>query len=264
MKKLFTLVFLLFTFSGCDENENFVIFSVQNDVQLGRQVSQEIASDPSFNILPEQDYPEVYSYLNNMKDAILGAGEISYREEFAWEFYVLQDDEVLNAFATPGGYIYVYTGLIKFLDNADDLAGVLAHEIAHADQRHTVRNLQKIYGVQLLLSILVGEEITALEQIAGQIAGTLAGLKFSREFEEEADSHSVEYLSQTKYACNGAAHFFAKMTDESDSAQPPVFLSTHPSPENRIEDINAKADAIGCDTSLAANTGYEDFKNLLP
>jgi beta-barrel assembly-enhancing protease len=126
--------------------------------------------------------------------------------------------------------------------------------------RHTIRNLQKTYGVSALLSIALGNDPNALSQIAAQIAGQLAGLKFSREYETEADEHSVEYLSQTEYACNGAAFFFVKLSSAEQGGRPPEFLSTHPNPENRVANINAKSTSIGCDTSLAANTGYDAVK----
>ncbi len=264
-KIVFVLFFVIMALFSCDENNNFVVFSIQNDVDLGKQVSQEIANDPAhYKILSPSAYPQVYSYLNGMKDAILNSGEISYKDEFAWELHVIQDDTTLNAFATPGGYIYIYTGLIKYLDHADDLAGVLGHEMAHADQRHSVRNLQKSYGVEVLLAVALGQNPNALEQIAGQVAGTLAGLQFSREYETDADSHSVEYLAKTKYACNGAALFFIKLNEQGDSAQPPEFLSTHPNPENRIENINKKAADLKCSTSLSGDTGYDQIKASLP
>jgi predicted Zn-dependent protease len=265
MKK--STAFLLMCFmlgTACDENNNFILFSIQNDVDLGKQVQAEIANDAKYKLLSPANYPQVYAYLNGMRDAILNSGEISYKDEFAWELHVIEDDAVQNAFATPGGYIYIYTGLIKYLDHADDLAGVLGHEMAHADLRHTVRNLQKIYGVNLLLSVALGQDATALEEIAAQITGTLAGLSFSRDFEREADAHSVEYLAHTSYACNGAALFFIKMNAQGDGGQPPEFLSTHPNPENRIEDINKKAEQLGCDTSLSDDSGYEALKNALP
>jgi predicted Zn-dependent protease len=249
---------------SCDENNNFIIFSVQDDVALGEQVKTEIMANPEYKILSESQYPQAYAYLNGMKTEILNSGKIAYKEEFAWELYIIHDDNVLNAFATPGGYIYIYTGLIKYLDTADDLAGVMGHELAHADERHTVRNLQKIYGVNALLSIALGENPSALEEIAGQIAGSLAGLSFSRDFEREADANSVEYLSQTKYACNGAAHFFIKLEEQGENGQPPEFLSTHPNPENRIEDINQKAEDLSCDTGLSNDGGYTTLKNALP
>lgn len=256
-----TLIILIGSFS-CDENENFVIFGIENDVQLGQQVHSQIASDPNYNILSPEQYPEAYSYLYDIVNSILASGEVAYAEEFEWQVYIL-DDNTLNAFATPGGYMYVYTGLINYLESADALAGVIGHEMAHADLRHTVRNLQRIYGVNLLLSIALGNDASALEEVAAQIAGSLAGLQFSREFETEADARSVEYLAATVYACNGAAYFFEKMNEEGDSAQPPEFLSTHPNPDNRIEDINAKADEVGCNTD-PSNANYQALKNSLP
>lgn len=264
MKKIIVLAVILLAAMSCDENNNFILFSVQNDVELGQQVKAEIQSDPQYKILSPQQYPDVYNYLYGMRDEILSSGEIAYKDEFAWELYVIEDDKTLNAFATPGGYIYIYTGLIKYLDNADDLAGVLGHEMAHADERHTVRNLQKMYGVQLLLSVALGQDASTLETIAAQIAGSLAGLRFSREFEQEADANSVEYLAHTRFACNGAAHFFTKLEEEGDGASPPEFLSTHPNPENRIEDINKKAEDLHCDTELSGDTGYNTMKSKLP
>ena len=256
-------VFLLSGLLACDENNNFVIFSTDNDVQLGQQVHNEIANSPEYEILSPQAYPQAYNYLYSLRDAILNSGEIAYKDEFDWNLYILKDDEIQNAFAVPGGNIYIYTGLLKYLDHADDLAGVLGHEMAHADLRHTVRNLQKVYGVNLLLAIVLGNEPSQLEQIAAQIAGTLAGLSFTREYEEEADAHSVEYLAHTDYACNGAAFFFIKMNEQGDGGQPPEFLSTHPNPENRIEAINSKAEMLGCNTSLSQDTQFNTIKNGL-
>jgi predicted Zn-dependent protease len=250
-------------FAACDKNDNFVVFSIENDVQLGAQVEAEIAKDPSMRILSPSEYPDVYNFLYHVRDGILNSGEVAYKDEFAWKIHVIDDDSTLNAFATPGGYIYVYTGLIKYLDHADDLAGVMGHEMAHADLRHTIRNLQKTYGVAALLSVALGRDPSALAQIAAQIAGQLAGLKFSREYETEADEHSVDYLSKTEYACNGAAYFFIKLNAAEQGGRPPEFLSTHPNPENRIENINNKAGSLQCDTTLASGTGYEEIKASL-
>lgn len=260
-----TLLSLLL-FSQCrDENDNFVLIPLEQDVNLGRQVSQEIASDPeTYPILNETAYPEAYDYLEGIINPILNSGEVTYRDEFAWEFYIIEDDETLNAFATPGGYIYVYTGLIKFLENEDDLAGVIGHEIAHSDLRHSIRNLQRQYGLQILLSVALGEEAGTLAEIAGQITGTLAGLRFSREFEAEADDRSVDYLAQTAYNCAGARTFFEQLIEQGQTAGVPEFLSTHPDPANRVDDISAKAREIGCDTTPFAPDSYEQFKNMLP
>lgn len=254
---------LLLGITSCDKNNNLVIFSAQDDVALGQQVNEEIQNDPQFDILSENKYPQAYQYLNNMLSNILSSDDVAYKEEFKWQVNIIRNDTMLNAFATPGGYLYVYTGLIKYLSNADDLAGVLAHEVAHSDLRHTSRNLQKAYGVSILLSIVLGNDPNQLETIVGQLAGTLAGLSFSREYEREADIKSVYYLEDTKYACNSTASFFIKLRDAGEANNPPEFLSTHPSPDNRIENINDTAAELNCDTSLATNTNYEQFKASL-
>ncbi len=269
MKKLisFSLLAVVLTlgYTSCDKNDNFVpFFSVEDDKTLGAQVSQEINNDPQYKILDRTQYATSYQYLQNIVDEILNSGEVAYKDEFVWEITILEDDNTLNAFATPGGYIYVYTGLIKYLDNVDALAGVMGHEIAHADLRHTSRSLQKQYGVSVLLSLLVGENASQLEQIAAQIAGTAAGLQFSRTFETESDIRSVEYLAQTPYACDGAKIFFQKLEAQGQGGSTPQFLSTHPSPENRIQDITDKAMEEGCDTTLTPNSGYAAFQQSLP
>src|SRR5690606_26369489 len=234
------------------------------DKQLSLQVSEEIAQNPNeFPILSETEYAKAYQYLNNILDRILASDDIAYKDEFAWKIHII-DQDVLNAFAVPGGYIYVYTGLIKYLDNEDDLAGVLAHEIAHVDQRHSTQQLQKQYGIQILLSVALGNDAGQLEQIAGALAGNLAGLKFSRDDEREADRYSVHYLEETDYQCNAAFSFFQKMLDNEEAGGTPAFLSTHPDPKERIADINATADEIGCDKTPLAPASYQDFKNSLP
>ena len=256
-------IFLLLLLNSC--GKNFVLFSIEDDVKLGAQVSKEIESNPEqYPILDENKYPQAYSYLHGMRDRILNSGEVTYKDKFAWELKIIQNDTVLNAFATPGGYIYVYTGLIKYLDKEDDLAGVLGHEIAHADQRHSVRQLQKVYGVQILLSIALGSNPSQLAQIAAGLAGNLGTLKFSRDHEKEADDYSVVYLANTKYQCNAAYSFFQKLLDEQKSGQVPQFLSTHPAPEERVEDINKKAQEVGCDMTPWNPASYKNFVNSLP
>lgn len=258
------LLFSLIILTGCkDENGNIVLFSVQDDIDLGAKVSEEINNDPQYVRLDRTTYSDSYAYLDNMVLEILDNGDVAYRDEFVWDVTILEGD-VLNAFATPGGYIYVYTGLVKYLENSDDLAGVIGHEIAHADLRHTSRNLQKSYGVQILLSVILGSDAGNLSTIAGQIAGTVAGLSFSREFESEADARAVEYNANTVYACDGVKNFFQKLQDSGATGGTPEFLSTHPSPENRIADIIAKADQLNCNTELLADAAYVDFQNSLP
>ena len=252
------LMALSLNFMSCDANGDFLIFGIGRDMELGAQMDAEIESDNTqFPILSRTRYPEAYAYLDDMVDHILTNGDVTYKDDFAWEVHII-DQPVLNAFVTPGGYIYVYNGLIQYLDNADDLAGVIGHEIAHADQRHSSKQLQRQYGVSLLISIALGEDATELEKIVAGIASTVGTLAFSRAAESEADAFSVEYLANSRYACNGAATFFEKLTEEGQSSTP-AFLSTHPVPATRVEEINAKATEESCSTSqyTDSDTSYD-------
>ncbi|MGV3640567.1 MAG: M48 family metalloprotease [Adhaeribacter sp.] len=247
-----------------DKNGDRLLFSIEDDINLGMQVSAEVDSTyrAKGQLIERNDpkYAAAYQRLDQVVSRILNSGKVSYRTEFNWETKIIKDDNTLNAFATPGGHIYVFSGLIKYLDNEDQLAGVLGHEIAHADKRHTTKQLQTQYGIALLLSVAIGNNPGTL----AQIATGLATLKFGRDAEREADDFSVVYLGGTNYyACNGAAGFFEKMLAQNQSGGTPEFLSTHPDPGNRVEAINAKAQSEGCKTTPATTPSYQDFKNSL-
>ncbi len=256
-----TFFMLMVTTTSCDEDGGINIFSIEDDIRLGQQVSEEIAANPQeYPILSESQYPQAYSYLRGVLNKILSSPDIRYRNEFAYEqIKIIQNDEVLNAFATPGGYIYVYTGLIKFLDSEDHFAGVLGHEIAHAEKRHSSEALQRQMGIQLLLDIVLGNNQGAVSQVLVN----LGSLKFSRDAETEADEAAVQFLEDTEYSCTGVAGFFEKL-EAQGGARVPEFLSTHPSPANRVENINAQANSIGCNQASANPATYQDFKNSLP
>ena len=262
---LFAMIGLVFFFSACDENANLQVFSLEQEIQLGRQLDSSIMNTPQeYRVLDSVQYANAYNYLEDIFFGILSSEEVAYRETFPWQIRIIQDDSTLNAFAAPGGYVYVYTGLIKYLESEDDLAGVLGHEIAHADLRHSMRNIQRQYGISILLGVLLGENGSQLGQIVGQLAAGAAGLSFSREFETEADEASVEYLSQTPYNCAGARSFFQKLTEDGKTSGIPTFLSTHPNPRNRFENITAKAEAINCSTQSLNPPSYQDFRQMLP
>lgn len=275
MKKLLYLPFWLLTITGtvllssCEDNDG-VIFSTQDDINLGQQVAHEVDSTyrAKGQLLERNssnaNVQKAYQNLDRIVNRILGSGQVKYGQEFPWTVKIIKDDATQNAFATPGGQIYVFTGLIKFLQDEDHFAGVLAHEIAHADKRHSVKQLQRDYGIALLLSVALGNDAGTLKQIAAQLTGSLAGLKFSRDAETEADEASVQYLGGTShYACDGAAGFFIRLQQESQQGAPPEFLSTHPSPDNRIENIQQLARERGCSTASAPDTDFQQLKTAL-
>lgn len=251
------LVSIPLLFNGC---KSFNLFTVEDDIALGAQVSQQIESDPrQFPILPERGNEEVYRYIRGLTQKILNSGKVKYRNEFAWQVKIIDDDETLNAFCAPGGYIYVYTGLIKYLDSEDDLAGVMGHEIAHAALRHSTRQLTKLYGISALVAIATGKSEPGMLE---QIALSLVSLQFSRDHEKEADAHSVIYLCETDLNAAGAAEFFKKI-NQAGGSRPPAFLSTHPDPGNRVRDIESKKRELNCKGSETNVREYARIKQLL-
>lgn len=239
------------------------LFTIDDDKTLGAQIEGEIANNPSeYPILNSSAYASAYAYVEMLKQQILNSGQMEHANDFVWKVYIVQDDAVQNAFCTPGGYIYVYTGLIKYLDNASSLAGVLGHEMAHADRRHSTQMLTQQYGLSMLLDVVLGNNQNQLTDIAAN----LSVLAFSRQHESDADAHSVIFLCPTNYRADGAADFFEKIV-ASGAQQPPAFLSTHPNPDNRITNIHSKKTELGCSnipSTQVETADYTAFKNMLP
>jgi len=263
MKRLLILAipFALLSFHGCDEGKvNF--FTVDQDIQFGKQLDSAILADPvNYPILSPEMYPDAYEHMYRIRDKILESEKFRYAQRFDWEVKIIHKDDVLNAFAAPGGYMYFYTGLIRFLDDESQFAGVVGHEMAHADRRHSTAMLTKQYGFSMLAGIILGDNPTVLETIIADLALGLGTLKYSRNNEYEADEYAVKYLYDTDYHPLGVAGFFQKLEG---SPTPPEFLSTHPSPENRIEAINKVWQSLGGKVGQTFPERYQEFKNCLP
>jgi len=262
MKYLFSFLIAatLISCSGC-KDEGFNIFTIEDDKQLGLQLQQEIAANPAdYPVLSQTQYSAAYAHLYRMRDSILNSGNVQHKDDFEWSLQIIHDDSVLNAFCAPGGYIYVYTGLIKFLDSEDQLAGVLGHEIAHADRRHSTQQLTKTYSISMLLQVVLGENA----QLLSEIAQGLIALKFSRSDESEADDYSVKYLCPTEYNAAGAAGFFEKLIAMQQAGDTPQFLSTHPNPDNRVANMDARKAEYHCTGTQTFDARYQQLKSSLP
>jgi hypothetical protein len=258
------LLLVSIVFNSCKKDAPFVpLFSISDDIKLGQQVVTEIevTNKNQYPLLDSASNVAAYQFLYGIRNEILNSGKVVYKDEFAWRLRIIKDDTTLNAFCTPGGYIYVYTGLIKYLNSKDELAGVIGHEMAHADRRHTSRSMQTQYGIGTLLNIVLGKDNETLQQIA---AGIYL-LKNSRDHESEADEYSVKYLCPTQYNAAGAAGFFQKMINDGYTENRLAsFFSTHPSPSNRVENINQQKVDDGCAGNGTFNAEYAAFKSLLP
>ena len=253
---LFVLVLIL---SSCSSGTNLNLFSIKEDKEFGKKVSDQIESEGKYKFLDSVKHAEVYGYVYKIRNEILNSGNVKHKDDFEWRIRIIEDDSTLNAFCTPGGYIYVFTGILKFLDSEDQLAGVMGHEIAHADLRHSTRQMTEIFGIQLLLELIAGDS-----QSVKEITSGLIGLTFSRSHEKEADANSVKYLCPTKYNAAGGAGFFEKLIQKGDSNNPPVFLSTHPDPGNRVEKFKRAKEENGCLGNETFTSEYKKMVSKLP
>lgn len=265
MKKVLIIIFsascILLT--SCNGDEAFNIFTVQDDIDLGMQITEEILSNPEeFPVLCEDEYPEAYEHLRRMRDEILSYGGLRYADRFDWDVYII-DEDVLNAFALPGGNTFYYTGLIRFLDNEASFMGVMAHEFAHCDRRHSTARLTKLYGFQVVMSIILGDSPSLAAEIAASLALGATALSFSRSDEYEADEYAVRYIYPTNHDSRGVAYFFEKMELE-DGKDWMIYFSTHPHPNDRIEKIYEHWESLGSKEGELFDQRYQDFVNSLP
>ncbi|HNY03431.1 MAG TPA: M48 family metalloprotease [Bacteroidales bacterium] len=258
------LIFSLF-FSACKKDGGtfpLTIFTVEDDIALGKQVDQEIMGNPSeYPILDSVQNPVAYQHLYRIRNQILAGGKLTHAADFTWKCRIIRNDTVINAFCVPGGNMYFYTGIIKLLDNEAQFAGVMAHEMAHADLRHTSEMLTIQYGESLLLSLILGSNPSQLAELAAALAQGLGNLAYSRSHEYEADAAAVRYLYPTQYDAASLGDFFTKLQGQSTL---PAFLSTHPSPEDRLAKINETFNSLGGVHGQLFPDTYLQFKSSLP
>ncbi|MDR1975762.1 MAG: M48 family metallopeptidase [Campylobacteraceae bacterium] len=164
-------------------------------------------------------------------------------KQYEWDFYLLEDPTI-NAFALPGGKVFFYTGILKLMSNDDQIATVMGHEIAHVLAHHGAERMSQQMvsnvGAQILSSVLnIPAEYKGLYSTAYGIASNVGViLPFSRKHESEADTIGVYLMKKAGYNPNEAVKFWQKMAEASRGSKL-EFLSTHPSDERRIKDIEA-------------------------
>lgn len=212
---------LAFAFAGRLAAWFVPLVPVSVDRKLG-EVSQ-----IQLSTLPE--CPEAArEYVQSLAEPLLAAaGETP----FPFQFRVVRDESV-NAFALPGGFVTVNSGLLEAAETGEEVAGVLGHEIQHALLRHGTRRMLRQLGGSVVLGLLFGG--TDLDSLS-RLAGTLTSLSYDRAQESEADVRGVELLLSAGIDPRGLSTFFERLARESSDATPPELLSTHPDPGARAE-----------------------------
>ena len=172
-------------------------------------------------------------------------GQGAFLEGFKWEFNLIDNDTLVNAWAMSGGKVAFYTGILPICKDEQGVAVVMGHEIAHAIARHGYERVNQNFTKNLGLTVgavALGQNPTATQRIIFQAAGLgtdIALLKYSRLHESEADEMGLYFMAMAGYDPSVAPAFWERMSAGSGGQRPPEFLSTHPSHETRIERLNA-------------------------
>lgn len=179
----------------------------------------------------EIERPEILDKVNKIKDVLCKANNIDGKDI---KMHVFEDD-VVNAFALPGGHIVVNTSLIAKCDSADELAGVMAHELAHVQLSHVSRKLSREIGMSTLMLLTGGGEHMGTIK---EVLNTLSSRSFDRDMEREADKQAIKYMEKAKGDPKQLAHFLEKLTKEQDD-MPEIlqWISTHPGGQERVDYI---------------------------
>lgn len=167
-------------------------------------------------------------------------GKLTAGSRYKYEWHLV-DDPSINAFAVPGGFVVVHTGLVNSAGSAEELAGVLAHEVQHVEQRHALQALLYQLGWAALLTVVLGDPSAATTIVLLQVGN----LKFSRDLEAQADALGIETLRKAGIPPEGMAQFFRKM-QETGGGAPPAWLSTHPDTADRVAAVDAALAAAPC------------------
>ena len=247
--------------AGADERTKLQpgwnLFSTQDDVKLGVQYSEE--AEQQLPMLRDQ---KVNEYLTELGKRLV---QVAPGEKYPYEFKCVNVADV-NAFALPGGRVYVFRGLIQTADNEAQLAGVMGHEISHVALRHgtsqVTKSIAPSVGVAVLGSVLGDNALGKLVTAAGAFSLNSLLLKYSRTDESEADILGVQIAHDAGYDPHALADFFVVLGEqEKKMGVPPEFFSNHPSPEHRIERVNEEIQKMG-GSPPNAKTDSPEFREI--
>ena len=218
------------------------MFSPQQDVQVGKNAATDAARK-----LPMCNSARADAYLTQLGKRLV-AHLNTNGVEYPWEFHCVNDRSI-NAFALPGGYVFVNRGAIEAADNEAELAAVMAHELSHVALRHGTNQATKAQaaqaGVGIFGALFGGSTGGALLTQLGSFTAGGVLLKYSRGAETQADVMGTQVLYDSGYDPRAMAQFFEKLNQKTKGKNPPEFLSDHPNPENRVERVDEEIEKLG-------------------
>lgn len=243
--------------AGCAANpitgeDELMFFPEQQDVAMGDQYAPEVEKKLKGRIADQN----VQNYIDSVGQKI---AKISHRPEFYYHF-VAVNDKSINAITLPGGHIFITKGILLKLKNEAELAGILSHEIVHAVARDTANAMSNQMAVGLPFSFAMSRVSSEGAQAAADFARQILELKYDREDERTADLGGLDYMVKAGYNPNGMLETM-QMLENEETTRPVDFLSTHPSPENRLSYIRARIQTRYANNVDGARIGQEDYEH---
>ena len=257
-----SLAVALLSLWGCATNPatgkpQIALISEQQEIEMGREYDQQIQQQ-----LGLYRDPKLQDYVNRIGQRLAAASE---RPNLPWTFRVI-DDPVVNAFAIPGGHVYVTRGLMTHLTSEAELASVIGHEIGHVTARHSVEQMskQQLAQIGLLAGMIVSPTVAQYGDLAAQGLQVMF-LKYSRDDERQADGLGLRYMYQQNYDPREMPRVFEtlrRVSQSQGSGRIPGWLSTHPTEEERIRTISGQVARLGPDFSNRVVNREEYVRNL--
>ena len=242
---------------GCATNpisgkSQLMLFSEEQDIELGKSYAPEVEKEMGGKI----QNLTLQNYIDGVGQKV---ARVSHKPYFDFHYTALED-EMVNAFALPGGYIFITRGMLEKLDNEAQLASVLAHETTHVVARHSSAQISREIGIEVALSVASSKTSGGAMQVAG-IARQMIGLSYSRSQEKEADLGGLDYMVKAGYDPQAMVQTMQMLEAEDKNGQI-EFLSTHPSPENRVQYISRTIVERGYQ-NLNLRIGKEDYHKFV-
>jgi predicted Zn-dependent protease len=214
--------------AGCQTNpvtgeEQLILVSLEQEKQMGKDAAQQVEKELGQSVKDQQ----LQNYINSVGQQI---ARISHTPDEGFSYKAI-DHQSVNAFALPGGYIYITTGLLKELNSEAQLASVLAHETAHVTARHIAQQITRNIIIDVGFGV-AGSQATSSAMRVANIVSQLEGMSFTREQEKQADEVGLDYLVKAGFTPYGMIETMEILQRQSES-RTIEFFSTHPSPENR-------------------------------
>ena len=236
---------------GCGSAGGVGGVSLQDEWQLGQQIAAQVASQTRF-----VNDPQALSYLRSVGERIHAQTPLA---NMPFNFYIVDDNDV-NAFAIPGGHVYVNRGLVAQADRENMLASVIAHETSHIVARHSLKQMQQAETINAIGGLLLGQNPSALAQIAGQVVAGGAMARFSRADEKQADDMGLQLMASAGYDPRGMLDMFQKLLSLESSHPGAVsrFFSDHPGTQDRINDISNRIGKLGAPSGTVDTQAYHN------